>query len=413
MVSDIAELSNFKNHEMPFPMWQSPMSTPNDVEFYHLKVPFYNATIYEWSPLEIGAWSSGEWSGPGAFFPIKYLGTKMADGKPVDDCVVGFDRATYMLGVAADAVNFWLIEAYSNGTLGNFAKRSVDSSLERRETADLLVEAVESLQKLFTKYFNYTLTEDVYTTMPNPFALSSSTTNDDKPPANLTLLDGSEAGQSLPLWTQIQPARNPEFVIAWDGDQDAQPYAWSNGSNMYNSYIYATNHSIPFPIVPPVTTFINRNYTFKPTFFGCDAELTNTNDTSGPIVLYLPNAPYSSYTNFTWYQDTFTDEQMAVILTNGFNYVTQGNSTLDQEWPECLGCAAIDRSLSKLGIERTEQCQRCMKKYCWDGVEDNSETGPVDIPLVLDPSWTYAEWNKSTPMTGLFWGETPERDSGS
>ena len=101
MVSDIAELSNFKSHEMPFPMWQAFQSTSDDVEFFGIKVPYYNATLFEWSPLEFGAWQ-----GPSAFFPIKYLGTKMADGHPVDECIVGFDRAGFMLGVAADAANF-------------------------------------------------------------------------------------------------------------------------------------------------------------------------------------------------------------------------------------------------------------------------------------------------------------------
>lgn len=121
------------------------------------------------------------------------------------------------------------------------------------------------------------------------------------------------------------------------------------------------------------------------------------------------NGPYSAYTNYTWTQSEFTHEQMAVITTNGFNYATAGNSTLDSEWPECLGCAIIDRSLSKLGIGRTEQCQRCMTKYCWDGVEDNSKPGLVDMTLMLDSSVGYAEWNKSA--TGEFWPELAPKGS--
>lgn len=79
-------------------------------------MPYFNATIFEWNPLEFGAWS-GPSAGPSAFFPTKYLGTKMSDGKPVnnDKCIVGFDRASFMLGCAADAVSFWQIEADSNG----------------------------------------------------------------------------------------------------------------------------------------------------------------------------------------------------------------------------------------------------------------------------------------------------------
>lgn len=29
------------------------------------------------------------------------------------------------------------------------------------------------------------------------------------------------------------------------------------------------------------------------------------------------------------------------VLGNGFDLVTQGNGTLDAEWPTCIACAAI------------------------------------------------------------------------
>lgn len=176
-----------------------------------------------------------------------------------------------------------------------------------------------------------------------------------------------------------------------------------SGTNPYDTYVIATNNKLPFPIVPPPATFVNRGYTNKPTFFGCEANLTNTGDLSSPILAFMPNAPYSAYTNYSWLQESFSHEQMSVIMTNGFNYITQGNSTLDKEWPECLGCAAIDRSLAKVGIERTEQCQRCMTRYCWDGVEDNSSPPVVDLPLRLKPDLSFLEWNKST--TADFWLE--------
>ncbi len=109
-------------------------------------------------------------------------------------------------------------------------------------------------------------------------------------------------------------------------------------------------------------------------------------DTRSPIIASMMNAPYSAFTNYTWTRSEFSNEQMSVILTNGFNYATAGNSTLDSEWPECLGCAAIDRSLTKSGMGRTAQCQRCMIKYCWDGVEDDGPSPLVDLPLALDKS---------------------------
>ena len=295
-----------------------------------------------------------------------------------------------------------VIEALSNNTLGSFAKRTTGNSPETTEFT-FPEDQIKAIQAGFTEVFNYTLREDLYATLPNPFASASSVDNDSKSPANLTLLDGSEGGQSLPLWTQIQPARNLDFIIAWDANEDAHPYSWANGTNLYNTYVSATNNSLPFPVVPPPATFINREYTTKPTFFGCEANLTNTGDFSAPIVLYMPNAPYSAYTNYSWLQESFSHEQMSVVLTNSFNYVTQGNSTLDKEWPECLGCAVVDRTLTKVGMERTEQCQRCMTRYCWDGVEDNKNPGFVDIPLILKPDLSFAKWNES--VTSGFWPE--------
>lgn len=249
----------------------------------------------------------------------------------------------------------------------------------------------------------------MYASLPNPFASASSVNDDSTPPENLTLIDSSEGGQALPLWSQVQPARNPEFVMTWDDDEDALPWRWNNGTNLYNSYRYATNAKIPFPIIPPPTTFINRKLTSKPVFFGCDANLTNTKDLRAPIIMSMMNAPYSAYTNYTWNKDVFTNEQMAVITTNGFNYMTAGNGTLDSEWPECLACAVLDRSLSKLGIPRTEQCQKCMTKHCWDGVEDNSKADLIDFHLMLDPSVDYAEWNKSASAD--FWPELATKQS--
>lgn len=397
MVSDIASLSNFKDYEMPFPMWQAYAGAPWDVEYYGLAVPSYNNTIVEWNAFEFGAWG-----GPESFFPTKYLGTKMSDGKPVDDkCIVGYDRVSFLLGAAADAINFWQIEVDSNGTVGSWAKH------KRSETVDWapisFPAAVMSAMESGFLALNYTLPEAAFASVPNPFALSSDNTDYAPHGSTVTLIDESEAGQSLPLWSQIQPARNPEFIIAWDADQDAQPYHWNNGSNLYWTYSYATNNSVPFPIVPRPETFSNLKLNTGPHFFGCDAKLTNMNDLRSPIVAYMPNAPYSAYTNYTWTTSQFSNEQMAVILTNSFNYITAGNSTLDSEWPECLGCAAIDRSLSKLGIKRTKQCESCMTKYCWNGKEDNSDPGLLDITLVLNPSVSYAEWNKT--VTADFWPE--------
>lgn len=95
-LSNIPELSSFKSYEMPFPMWQTGVGEANDAQIFDIQVPYNNATIYELNPFEFGAWN-----GPESFFPMQYLGTSMADGVPSQDCVIGFDRDSFILGAVA------------------------------------------------------------------------------------------------------------------------------------------------------------------------------------------------------------------------------------------------------------------------------------------------------------------------
>lgn len=90
------------------------------------------------------------------------------------------------------------------------------------------------------------------------------------------------------------------------------------------------------------------------------------------------------------------------IFVNGFNLVTQVNGTLDKDWPVCLGCAAVETSLKRVGMDTPRQCRRCFEKYCWDGKSDDRETGIVDLKLVLDPKLGYAQWLDEHP----YWNAT-------
>jgi hypothetical protein len=71
-------------------------------------------------------------------------------------------------------------------------------------------------------------------------------------------------------------------------------------------------------------------------------------------------------------------------------------------------CGAIDRRVSRPGMERTEQCARCMERYCWhgDSVPEfylgppggmYEKGGYLDLEMVLKPGITWAEWNKTAP----------------
>ena len=292
----------------------------------------------------------------------------------------------------------WEIETLSNNTLGGFSKRtSIDverfNSRIKRDTPP--TKQLAPIVKAFNQAFglNETLIAPAY--YPNPFADLSAVEPSSAQKPLLHLVDGSESLQGLPFWGQIQPARGLNFIIAWDDSSDTLPYNWLNGTTIYNTYLGAEAESLPFPIIPNADTMINRKYNTRPTFFGCDPELTTTKSADAPIVLYLANAPYSAYTNYSYTQSQTSNSQFSDILVNSFNQVTQGNGTLDSEWPACLGCAAIDRSLPRVGLSRTAQCEACMARYCWDGTEDNATAPIVDPSLVLQPDLGFLEWRKT------------------
>ena len=308
---------------------------------------------------------------------------------------------SFIIGSTEDAFNAWTIQTDSNGTDGGFTKRSHKAlrsrmrstskpSMSKRDSPPTT--ELEGVVEAFNETFGLNISSMAYAFYPNPFAGVSSVTPASAQKPLLRLVDGSESGQADPLWGQIQPARGSNFIINWDDNADQLPYNWNNGTNVYDTYIAAQAESIPFPIIPTSNTFNNRGYNLRPVFFGCDPILTTTKSADSPILLYFGNAPYSAYTNYSYAQAATTPSQMSDILLNSFNEVTQGNGTLAADWPICLGCAAIDRSLPRVGMQRTAQCEACMAKYCWDGTEDNATARVVDPGLLLQPNLTFAEW---------------------
>lgn len=309
---------------------------------------------------------------------------------------------SWVIGASANAYEFWWLESHSNNTLGQFPKRSEPvrtrgekrsankEELRKRLPDEFPEVEVEELGAPFKEYFGLDLQDYTYTSVPNPFRNQSTAPQDHQ----LKLVDATEAASSLPLAGQL--ARNASFIIAWDDNSEAYPNGWQNGTSLYRAYLYFKKHQIPFPIVPSPATFIARNYTTKPAFFGCEAHLTSTNDTRAPIVAWFGNAPYSSYSNITFFQNVTPIPRVHDIWNNTFNQITQGAGSLDPEWPACLACASIDRSLAKIDppMQRTAQCQSCFNKYCWDGVSAPEFSGHVDVDstLLLNSSMTYAEW---------------------
>ncbi|RMJ17343.1 hypothetical protein CDV36_003018 [Fusarium kuroshium] len=352
----------------------------------------FNLTAYEVTPFEFGSWLGGRVQ---AFISTKWLGTAMSKGKAQNssECVQGFDKLTLMQGTTANAFTAWFIDAFYD--IPTFAKRSLyerqtvnkdinDIPIPEDQYDNPLVQLVNET----AEYFDLTFNESLWSTFPNPF---EDYNNDMEGVSELLLLDGSLTGETNPLRPLIIPDRRLDLIIVYEASGDSIANGWVNGTNLINTALSAKEGNIPFPDIPDVNTMVAQNLTKQPTFFGCNA----TKDT--PLLLYLPNAPWTGYTNYSYTIDQFTDEQLDIAFDNAFQIATYGNGTVDPDWPACLACAAIKGALQRTNTKLPSQCQECFDSHCWDGKTSSKVATAADFDLRprLNTSLTYEEWNKT------------------
>jgi hypothetical protein len=80
--------------------------------------------------------------------------------------------------------------------------------------------------------------------------------------------------------------------------------------------------------VPDVNTFVNLGLNGRPVFFGCDAGNASASSSSSsgsaqtalpPLIVYIPNAPYSYMSNVSTFQMDYAGSERAGIIENGYN----------------------------------------------------------------------------------------------
>lgn len=346
--SSIRNLSEFKNHNMPFPIVVANGRTPGTY------IMNENSTVFEISPFELGSWDPSLRS----FVDVKYIGSPLDDGEPTDGvCVNGFDNGGFIMGTSSSLFNQIII---------------------RLATTDLN-RILKSLLTTILSRLSYSK-DDVAAYEPNPFYgtsygdYGSITSNN-----TLFLVDGGEDNQNVPLYPLIQNSREVDVIFAYDNSADT-PQNWPNGSSLvftYQRQFSTQGHGTPFPYVPNVATFIEDELNVKPVFFGCDAANLSSlieyhgnkdiNETDIPLVIYMPNSEMSYQTNFSTYKLSYEDEEKMGIFQNGFEVSTRNNFTDDKNWSKCVGCAIIRRQQERMGLEQSDECKECFQEYCWDG----------------------------------------------
>lgn len=369
-ISDYVNMTKFKDGTGPLPIVLSIGRDDKQIMINQ------NATYFEFTPFEFGTWQPDIQ----AFFPVGYLGSDMTKGMPTNnnECVSGFDNLGYTIGTSSTLFNgayTMLLEDNVTSILGGIAK----SILEDVGKSDNDVAPV-----------------------PNPFKQYPAKKNQYFDADYIDLVDGGEANQNIPFEPLMQPARGLDIVIGIDAGTDTA--GWPNGSSVVESWKRAKNPEfayMAFPEVPDTSTFVNLGMNTHPTFFGCNASAyVNANtalDKTPPVLVYVPNYPYSYQSNTSTYQLAYGSDEVQGILDNGVEIATMAGQIPD--WGTCLACASVLRPLQRAKRQVPEKCNSCFERFCWNGEIQNKSPRAYTPPTGPPPFVTSNGQQKVQPPT--------------
>lgn len=373
-VSSIAEADHFKDGEAPFPIIVADGRNPDE------HIIALNSTVFEFNPFEMGSWDPTLH----AFAPIEYLGSNFTDGSISKNghCVRGFDQLSFILGTSSSLFNTVLITDFPDSV------------------PDFVTDAIKGLWSGVDDDNN-----DIAQYRPNPFRGFNSDASLVSDQEELSLVDGGLDGQNIPLNPVIQPARGVDVVFAVDASADTENN-WPNGTALRATYDRAGTdqaNGTTFPPVPDANTFINLELNLRPSFFGCDAKNFSDSDNLPPLVVYVPNAPYSHFSNISTFDRSHELDVRDGIIQNGFDIATQGSGELDNEWPTCAACAVLSRSFHRTETDPPKACQDCFDKYCWDGTIDDKEVKSFVPDLQHENAGEHENAGVSASVGGAAW----------
>lgn len=359
--SSIADTPDFQDGNYPMPLVVADGRNPGEL------VVGSNSTVYEFNPWEFGTFDPTIFG----FAPLKYLGSRFEAGSlpSNESCISGFDSAGFVIGTSSTLFNQFLLQINTT-SLPSFVKSVFTDLLTKLDKSD----------------------DDIAAYDPNPFYQYNNHSSPYARQTELDVVDGGEDGQNVPLHPLIQPERHVDVIFAVDSSADTD-YYWPNGTSLVATYERSLNstgigNGTAFPAVPDVNTFVNLGLNTRPTFFGCDSS-----NISGPapLVVYVPNAPYSFHSNVSTFQLSTEDSERDNIILNGYEVATMANSTLDGNWTSCVGCAILSRSFERTNTTLPEICNTCFDRYCWNG------TLNATTPANYNPT-TYLADNAASSM---------------
>ncbi|KAI5961613.1 plb1 [Candida pseudojiufengensis] len=351
--SSVRNLTTFKDHSMPYSFLVANGKTVEQATIIDQNSTF----IVEISPYELGNFDSIN-----AFADTEYLGSTIEDGK-ASQCVRNFDNAGFVMGTSSSLFN----QIFTH--LGDY-----DVSTILRPILEMAVSDASDDKT------------DVAIYHPNPFLdLSTAQIDDIVDNSTLSLVDGGEDKQNVPFYPLIQQDRDVDIIFAFDNSGDTETN-WPNGTSFVETYKWQftdQGKGKPFPFVPTVDTYLQDQLGEKPLFFGCNSSALspiidwhdeNLNETDVPLVVYLSNNHQSYLSNFSTFKLSFDNAEKTGTIQNGYEVMSRGNTTEDEDWIKCVGCAIIRRQQERLGEKQSEECSKCFEEYCWTGtIEEGPE----------------------------------------
>lgn len=359
--SSIAARSSFADGQIPMPLVVALERPSGQIQIWE------NSTVFEFNPWEMGSYDPGN----PAFAPLRYVGSSFINGTVSPDkggqCVAGVDNVGFVVGTSSSLFNQAFLQLGRVSTdVPDFFIRSINRTLARisEDNSDIA-------------------------SWPNPFFQYNVADNRNANSPTLNLVDGGEDLQNVPFHPLLWSRRAVDIIIAVDGSADTITH-WPNGTALVATYqrsisgYYVPPETDRFPIIPGQNTFVNLGLNKRPTFFGCQPpQQQQQQQTPGPLIVYLPNAPYSSFSNVTTFQLEYTTAERNAIIRNGYDVATMANATADTQWPACLGCAILERSLRRTGTPVPELCAQCFSRYCWNGTLNETRPATYDPAQIV------------------------------
>ncbi|OBZ71262.1 Lysophospholipase 3 [Grifola frondosa] len=252
--SSIVNISSFANHMQPFPILMTDTSSTcaNDSVMLNASdafVPLSNP-IFELNVFEMGSFDPML----AAFIPMKYLGSSNNT-----ICVSNFDQMSFIEATSSNLFNIY----------------------------DLLMQAppysIEVIFDLLAQLLPEPSVPIAQTLIPNPFSGSAYFANSNK--TYLSLVDGSEDGEMMPIQPLLVKSREVDTIFAIDGSGQTDDN-FADGSSLIATQdrvsLFPSHYSFP-PVPSSPSTLASSNLTKHPTFFGCNS------NTSAPLVIYFAN----------------------------------------------------------------------------------------------------------------------------